>query len=58
MNAAQVATPASTAAPTPTEATCAAVREASSEPDKGEETHKRKEMPGVSHLGIEEKIHA
>lgn len=36
MNATQAATPASTAAPTPTEATCVAVLEASTEPDKGE----------------------
>lgn len=38
MNVAQVATPVSTAAPTPMEATCVAVLEASTEPDRGEGT--------------------
>lgn len=48
MNVAQVATPVSTAAPTPTEDTCAAVQEGSSEPDKGEEhTRDRSDKSGV-----------
>lgn len=41
MNAAQAATPVSTAAPTPMEATCVAVLEVSTEPDRGEDTLSR-----------------
>lgn len=40
MNVAQAQTPASTAAPTLTEATCVAVLEVSSELDRGEELHR------------------
>lgn len=45
MNAAREATPASTAAPIPTEATCVAVLEASTEPDRGE-------GPAIKHILI------
>lgn len=52
MSVARVTTPASTAAPTLMEATCAAVQEGSSEPDKGEEhTRDRNNKCGVYHRG-------
>ena len=41
MNVAQAPTPASTAAPTPTEATCVAVLEVSTEPARGEGTQRK-----------------
>lgn len=44
MNAAQATTPVSTAAPTPTEATCAAVREVSTELARGEGTRIKEAM--------------
>lgn len=53
MNVAQATTPVSTAAPTPTEATCAAVREVSTEPARGEGTRMEEVMrpAGVSQVG-------
>lgn len=52
MNVAQATTPVSTAAPTPTEATCAAVREVSTELARGEGTRTKEVVhpAGVSQV--------